>query len=742
MVMHFTLGVLGIIWGFKAPPAAAFFISGVSLLLDFDSACSIVDASINGTTMWKDPKYGNWHSVSRCDDWFLGHAMLTHTVLFAIIASALACWPVMQLLRSVRQLDYPLSHCFKMTVAAMGLHLVLDLCTFAKDCSEHEHLYLWPVSQQSYHLNCLLHTAFGFSPVTGRMRALRLLTEIGVHCLCWYYIFMPLRKVNPALSKHLAMAALPGYLLEEIGPLLLSVPNGWGNTTFLLYLVGFTCWIMKLPEDTYKEHGEDASAGDVELNSLKAESIECAPPPMLAACVPWVSSIYHEVSAPGVHVWVGLLAGCACLGIGSMAVEQRCQTFACSICSMCFSFAGTQVCISWVLLGHLEAHGPKKIIGVLGATVLALSSINALLVWPMGSGTTLTFVFVLVYLVFFAFYHKAVGVVSRSWNSFSAPTEQSETAWRLPEPARCPMFIVVCLIVLVALQFRLIWIEMICYRPSAKSNAVYPVMARAERLLAEVGIDYWIEGGAVLGLLREAKLHRWDIDVDYAVDSTRFSALHTVAKNETLLSAFGLAYKPINIKDWHAPDMEEFVLYRKGGEVLGKSPTGYVHLQSCRHFRPGAPCELNRIKTRCPASKDVSLMFASDYQALCDPDTSDKLKDLSQKAIDSGRLDAESLTGVSSVVETAARIVHSPRASLQYEMETFFQGMLNIPGWCAAQNAPSFDLVPECSRFEALMLGDDSAYLSGWKGCTDEMRQKVANPLPPWWAGLKFTGGR
>ncbi len=48
---------------------------------------------------------------------------------------------------------------------------------------------------------------------------------------------------------------------------------------------------------------------------------------------------------------------------------------------------------------------------------------------------------------------------------------------------------------------------------------------------------------------------RWDIDVDYAVDSAKFAALHAMAKNATLLSSFGLAYKAIEPAAWHAPDM-------------------------------------------------------------------------------------------------------------------------------------------------------------------------------------------
>ena len=32
------------------------------------------------------------------------------------------------------------------------------------------------------------------------------------------------------------------FQLEEIGPILLGVPNGWGNTLFFVYLLGVTAW--------------------------------------------------------------------------------------------------------------------------------------------------------------------------------------------------------------------------------------------------------------------------------------------------------------------------------------------------------------------------------------------------------------------------------------------------------------------------------------------------------------------
>ena len=47
MVTHFVLGVLALMRGFGITPSAAFVLSWISLFLDFDSACSIIDASVS-----------------------------------------------------------------------------------------------------------------------------------------------------------------------------------------------------------------------------------------------------------------------------------------------------------------------------------------------------------------------------------------------------------------------------------------------------------------------------------------------------------------------------------------------------------------------------------------------------------------------------------------------------------------------------------------------------------------------
>ena len=60
MVTHFVLGVLALMRGFGITPAAAFVLSWISLFLDFDSACSIIDASVSGRTRAKGGEGRGW----------------------------------------------------------------------------------------------------------------------------------------------------------------------------------------------------------------------------------------------------------------------------------------------------------------------------------------------------------------------------------------------------------------------------------------------------------------------------------------------------------------------------------------------------------------------------------------------------------------------------------------------------------------------------------------------------------
>ena len=238
MVMHFSVGVLAVLGAYPSTPApGAFIISWLSLGLDFDSACSIIDAAINGTTMWKDPKYGNWHSVSRCDDWFLGHAQLTHTLVFAVVSAVLLVIPTKLLLQ--RSIAVSGKTCFNMLLLINSIHLLLDLVTYAKDCNEREHLYLWPLSEQSWHMNCIIHEIFSVQSISPCMRTLRIASEAIVHCWVWRYLWSA-RISGDVLTRTtvqwIAIAALPGYLLEEIGPAILGVPNGWGNVLFFVWI--------------------------------------------------------------------------------------------------------------------------------------------------------------------------------------------------------------------------------------------------------------------------------------------------------------------------------------------------------------------------------------------------------------------------------------------------------------------------------------------------------------------------
>lgn len=471
--------------------------------------------------MWKDPKYGNWHSVSKCDDYFLGHAQLTHTVLFALIASGILCLPVKELLKQLKLVSITSESSFKMLGFGMLFHLVLDLCTYAKDCSEPEHLYFWPISKQSYHLNCLLASLFGFRPISTRLRALRLVAEVCVHCLTWVYIFWPLRRVNSALSNSLSMAALPGYLLEEIGPLLLGVPNGWGNTAFLLYLVVMTVWVVQ--SAVQNEHKAEQ---DLEFNS----SEESKASDELAPCFGWIQVTYTELRAPTSLPWLALACACPIISALLLSFEKACLSYKCSVSLLTTSLVLPAGCLVWVIQAHLRAHGPRKIAGAVGGSMIGLGVLVSHAVGVRsGPGSILLFgvgVMLLCGVLGYAAGKSVSGILSGRLAQLCAS---------LPDPASAPLWLVVWLVVTSALQTRVISVEAMCLRPSCKSSAVYPVMKRTEALLDLVQADYWIEGGAVLGLLREGKLHRWDIDVDYAVDSKVFAELHECALNKTLM---------------------------------------------------------------------------------------------------------------------------------------------------------------------------------------------------------------
>ena len=113
-------------------------------------------------------------------------AQLTHTVLFAIFAAGILAGPTRQMLkRACVDGDNSLSTCFRMICFANMVHLLLDLCTYAKDCDEHEHLYLWPLSDQSWHMNCIIHELFAVKSISPTMRCIRLGSEVLVHCWVW-----------------------------------------------------------------------------------------------------------------------------------------------------------------------------------------------------------------------------------------------------------------------------------------------------------------------------------------------------------------------------------------------------------------------------------------------------------------------------------------------------------------------------------------------------------------------------
>jgi hypothetical protein len=79
-------------------------------------------------------------------------------------------------------------------------------------------------------------------------------------------------------------------------------------------------------------------------------------------------------------------------------------------------------------------------------------------------------------------------------------------------------------------------------------------------VLAEAGIEYWIEFGSLLGYIRHHGIFPWEYDMDIAIESTEFPKLEALAaKLESEGSEWGFEWH--NYDDWEgAPD---YVFYKK-----------------------------------------------------------------------------------------------------------------------------------------------------------------------------------
>eukprot|EP00658_Telonema_sp_P-2_P007093 TRINITY_DN12643_c0_g1_i2.p1 TRINITY_DN12643_c0_g1~~TRINITY_DN12643_c0_g1_i2.p1 ORF type:complete len:584 (+),score=113.21 TRINITY_DN12643_c0_g1_i2:138-1889(+) len=552
-------------------------------------------------------------------------------------------------------------------------------------------------------------------------RQVRLLGEIGVHCLTWWYILSPLRAVNQSLADWIALTALPGYLMEEIAPFLLGIPNGWGNTASLVYMVCMTGWMVNSsPPPSSTEDLEDCNEG--KLGDGDEE---------LPHCQPWVHRIYLEACTARTQAWLVVVLGIILWAWLFMSIEKRCLTYRCSIPMLLLATSGSAVPLAWVTTAQLAVHGPRGVAAVYTGCItciylLVLLVVNGPEAGSIGQNGHLGFAGI-AYMVMMTVLLSVVWSVFAKVLQFVVPGHLV-LKWKsfLPDPAATPTWLTLVLIWLVALQARWVSVESLCYRPSGKTNAIYPVMVQAEKLMRLAEADYWMEGGAVLGLLREGRIHRWDIDVDYAVDEQSFARLHQAALNASLMDSLGLAYKPLAVKDRHTPDMPEFILLMKNAEIVAGSPTGYVHLQACKHFRPGLKCDLAHVTSKCPAPTDLAVMLATDYMSVCSGHSNTPSKD---KILAAGRLDEHLLSGfvdLGNTIATAAKVVHSPFLSSPAEISK--STGLNAPAWCSSQGAPNPDMVPTCSRFEALMMGDERAYHREWGGCSDEQGRQLADP--------------
>jgi lipopolysaccharide cholinephosphotransferase len=64
----------------------------------------------------------------------------------------------------------------------------------------------------------------------------------------------------------------------------------------------------------------------------------------------------------------------------------------------------------------------------------------------------------------------------------------------------------------------------------AVHQALMSALTELDGYFAEHGIEYWVDGGALLGLVRHGELIAWDDDIDLAMDRDNFIKLRDVAR--------------------------------------------------------------------------------------------------------------------------------------------------------------------------------------------------------------------
>ena len=74
------------------------------------------------------------------------------------------------------------------------------------------------------------------------------------------------------------------------------------------------------------------------------------------------------------------------------------------------------------------------------------------------------------------------------------------------------------------------------YKPDTESslkdyqNACFEVLRRLVHFLDDNNIEYWLDGGSILGLIRHGDFIPWDDDIDIAMDEKNYSLFRSLAK--------------------------------------------------------------------------------------------------------------------------------------------------------------------------------------------------------------------
>ena len=134
--------------------------------------------------------------------------------------------------------------------------------------------------------------------------------------------------------------------------------------------------------------------------------------------------------------------------------------------------------------------------------------------------------------------------------------------------------------------------------PKTTMMALYKMMYDIDKILHKYSIDYFVDGGTLLGAVRHKALIPWDDDLDIGIFSKDYNRLVSILKDveqygynySTEGSIIKIYIKNLWIKDnksniWGTPTLDIFIWKEKDGKIILKDINNRKRWKNCWYYK-------------------------------------------------------------------------------------------------------------------------------------------------------------